>query len=165
MSSTATSLVGKYLDEANFGKEHYKLLSLVGAGGFFDSFDIYLAGSVLGTMVATKFSTVSLNASFISSTFAGLLIGTLVAGRVGDRYGRRTSYLYALLLYGVATIITAAAATPYQVIALRGIGGLGLGEAAVDVDGFADDGEGAVAVAGLAQRAGVGRQLLGVGHT
>ncbi len=127
MSSTATSLVGKYLDEANFGKEHYKLLSLVGAGGFFDSFDIYLAGSVLGTMVATKFSTVSLNASFISSTFAGLLIGTLVAGRVGDRYGRRTSYLYALLLYGVATIITAAAATPYQVIALRGIGGLGLG--------------------------------------
>lgn len=127
MSNTATSLVGKYLDDARFGKEHYKLLSLVGAGGFFDSFDIYLAGSVLGTMVVTKFSTVALNASFISSTFAGLLIGTLVAGRVGDRYGRRTSYLYALLLYGIATIITAAAATPYQVIALRGIAGLGLG--------------------------------------
>ena len=92
MSSTATSQVGKYLDEAEFGREHYKLLSLVGGGGFFDSFDIYLAGSVLGTMVATKFSTVSLNASFISSTFAGLLIGTLIAGRVGDRYGRRVSY-------------------------------------------------------------------------
>ena len=127
MSSTTPSQVGKYLDEAEFGREHYKLLSLVGGGGFFDGFDIYLAGSVLGTMVATKFSNVSLNAAFISSTFAGLLVGTLIAGRVGDRYGRRVSYMYSLLLYGVASIVTAAAATPYEVIVLRGIGGIGLG--------------------------------------
>lgn len=127
MSSTTAPRVGTYLDDAPFSREHYKLLSLVGGGGFFDSFDIYLAGSVLGTMVATKFSTVALNASFISSTFAGLLIGTLIAGRVGDRYGRRVAYLYSLLLYGVATIITAFMATPYEVIALRGIAGIGLG--------------------------------------
>ena len=32
--------------------------------------------------------------------------------------------LYSLLLYGVASIVTAAAATPYEVIVLRGIGGI-----------------------------------------
>lgn len=64
MDDNRSGGVGRYLDEARVGREHLKLLGLVGGGGFFDGFDIYLAGSVLATMVATKFSTVGQNATF-----------------------------------------------------------------------------------------------------
>lgn len=119
--------VGAYLDSARVGKEHYKVLGLVGGGGFFDGFDIYLAGSVLASMVATRFTTVHLNAAFLSATSLGLLVGTLVAGRIGDIYGRRTTYTYSLLLYGIATVVTAFGSSAWQIITLRGIAGLGLG--------------------------------------
>lgn len=134
MSNGHSTAVGAYLDEAPIGRQHWKTLGLLGAGGFFDGFDIYLAGSVLSSLVATHFLTVHSSASFLSATFLGLLLGTLVGGKLGDRYGRRATYLYSLLLYGVATLITAVAADAWQMIILRGIAGLGLG--AVLVAGY-----------------------------
>ena len=56
---------------------HRRLLWLIGAGMFFDSFDIYLAGSVLGELVHNGWSSVPLNARFISGTFVGMVIGAL----------------------------------------------------------------------------------------
>jgi len=48
---------------------HRRLLWLIGAGMFFDSFDIYLAGSLLGELVHSGWSSIELNARFISATF------------------------------------------------------------------------------------------------
>ncbi|NKQ51779.1 MFS transporter [Amycolatopsis sp. K13G38] len=130
----APSVVGRYLDQARVRRPHLKQLALLGGGGFFDAFDIYLSGSVLAAMLAAKFSTVGENATFLSATSFGLLVGTLIAGYLGDRFGRRSTYLYALALYSAATLVTSFAPSHGLIVALRVATGLGLG--AVLITGY-----------------------------
>ncbi len=103
------------------------MLWLIGAGMFFDSFDIYLAGSVLGQLVHNGWSTIPLNARFISATFIGMLIGAACAGVLGDRYGRKFTYQFNLGIFGIASFAAAAAPSMGWLIAARFVGGLGLG--------------------------------------
>ena len=88
---------------------HRRLLWLIGAGMFFDSFDIYLAGSVLGELVHSGWSSVPLNARFISMTFVGMVIGAAGAGWLGDRHGRRFFHQFNLAIFGAGSLACAAA--------------------------------------------------------
>jgi len=108
-------------------KQHYRTFFLISGGSFFDGFDLYIAGAVLAAMAASGFSSVTNNAAFISMTFVGLYFGTLMAGFLGDKYGRRTTLKYSLLVYSLATIVCAIALTFEQMVIFRAIAGLGLG--------------------------------------
>src|ERR1700726_3365038 len=88
---------------------HRRLLVLVGAGLFFDAFDLYLANSVLGSLVKSGWSTLQLNATFLSATAIGMLVGSLMAGVLGDRYGRQVSYPFNLPVFGLAAFPAPAA--------------------------------------------------------
>jgi len=103
------------------------VLALIAAGMFFDSFDLYLAGGVLGAMVQSGESTLSLNATFISSTFLGMMIGAWAAGAIGDRYGRKFSYQFNLMLFGGASLAGAFSPSMQWLIVARFFMGLGLG--------------------------------------
>jgi len=83
---------------------HRRLLFLIGAGNFFDSFDIYLAGSVLGALLHDNWSDLASNARFISATFVGMVIGAAVAGWLGDKFGRRFTYQFNLAIFGAASV-------------------------------------------------------------
>lgn len=106
---------------------HRRLLALIGAGMFFDSFDIYLAGSVLGALVSSGWSNLDLNARFISATFVGMLIGAISAGVLGDKFGRKFTYQFNLGIFGVASLAAAAAPTMTWLIVARFFAGIGLG--------------------------------------
>jgi len=106
---------------------HRRLLWLIGAGMFFDSFDIYLAGSVLGELVHNGWSSVPLNARFISATFVGMVIGAAGAGWLGDRYGRRFTYQFNLAVFGLGSLACALAPSMDWLIAARFVSGIGLG--------------------------------------
>jgi MFS transporter, putative metabolite:H+ symporter len=106
---------------------HRRLLWLIGAGMFFDSFDIYLAGSVLGELVQNGWSSIPLNARFISATFIGMVIGAAGAGWLGDKYGRRFTYQFNLAIFGLASFACAAAPDMDWLIRARFVAGVGLG--------------------------------------
>jgi putative MFS transporter len=106
---------------------HYKMLGLIGAGMFFDSFDIYLAGSVLGALIQSHWSTLDENARFVSLTFVGMLIGAAGSGFLGDRLGRKFTYQFNLGIFGVASLAAAAAPSMTWLIAARFFAGVGLG--------------------------------------
>jgi MFS transporter, putative metabolite:H+ symporter len=106
---------------------HRRLLWLIGAGMFFDSFDIYLAGSVLGELVQNGWSSIPLNARFISATFIGMVIGAAGAGWLGDRYGRRFTYQFNLAIFGLASLACAAVPDMEWLIRARFVAGIGLG--------------------------------------
>ena len=55
----------------------------------------------------TKFSTVPQNLQFISLTFVGMTLGALITGFVGDRFGRRFTYQFNLLIFGLASLAAA----------------------------------------------------------
>ncbi len=125
MSSTVNA--GARLDRLPVGSFHYRIFWLIGAGMFFDGYDLYVAGGVLAATIHSKFSTLAQNLQFISLTFVGMTLGALITGFIGDRYGRRFTYQINLLIFGVASLAAAFAANIDQLIACRFVQGLGLG--------------------------------------
>ena len=118
---------GGRLDRLPISSFHYRIFWLVGAGMFFDGYDLYVAASVLASTTQTKFSTLPQNLQFISLTFVGMTIGSFVTGFVGDKYGRRFTYQINLLIFGLASFAAAFAQDMNQLIACRFVQGLGLG--------------------------------------
>jgi putative MFS transporter len=126
---------GGRLDRLPIGPFHTRIMMLIGIGMFFDGFDIYLAGTVLGVTLKTGFSTLNQNAIFISATFVGMMLGSFATGFLGDRYGRRFTYQFNLLIFGLASLAAAFAPNMTVLIACRFVMGFGLG--AENVVGYA----------------------------
>jgi putative MFS transporter len=118
---------GARLDRLPISSFHYRIFWLVGAGMFFDGYDLYIAGGVLASLIQSKFSTLPQNLQFISLTFVGMTVGALITGFVGDKYGRRFTYQINLLIFGLAALAAACAQDMTQLIACRFVQGLGLG--------------------------------------
>jgi putative MFS transporter len=127
VTSASSVQSGARLDRLPVSGFHKRIFWLIGAGMFFDGYDLYVGTSVLGSTLASKFSTLAQNAQFVSFTFIGMTIGALAAGFLGDAYGRRFTYQFNLLLFGVASLGAAMAPSMEWLIAARFLMGLGLG--------------------------------------
>jgi len=133
---TATTVnAGPRMDRLPLAGFHRRVLWLIGAGMFFDSFDIYLAGGVLGALLHSGYSDMAMNATFISMTFVGMIIGSFAAGFLGDRFGRRFNFRFNLALFGLASLGAALSPSMQWLVAWRLIMGIGL--AAEIVVGYA----------------------------
>jgi putative MFS transporter len=118
---------GARLDRLPISSFHYRIFWLVGAGMFFDGYDLYVAGGVLASTISTHFSTLPQNLKFLSWTFIGMTLGSLITGFAGDRFGRRFTYQINLLIFGLASLAAAFAQNMDQLIVCRFVQGLGLG--------------------------------------
>src|ERR1700735_2626720 len=124
---TSAVNAGARLDRLPISSFHYRIFWLVGAGMFFDGYDLYIAGGVLASTLQTKFSTGPENLQFISLTFVGMTAGALITGFIGDRFGRRFTYQINLLIFGLASLAAAFVQNMDQLIICRFVQGLGLG--------------------------------------
>lgn len=118
---------GARLDRLPICGFHWRILSLIGAGMFLDAFDIYLAGGVLGAVLKEGWSTIEMNAAFVTATFIGMTLGAWFSGILGDRYGRRFSYQVNLAIFGLASLAAALAPSMPVLIVARFFIGIGLG--------------------------------------
>jgi len=118
---------GPRLDRLPLSSFHRRIMWLIGAGMFFDGFNIYLAGIVLGATVKSGFSTLGQNAQFVSATFVGMMLGSFATGFLGDRHGRRFTYQANLAIFGFASLAAVLAPSMNVLILLQFIIGLGLG--------------------------------------
>ncbi len=123
----ATVNAGARLDRLPISSFHYRIFWLIGAGMFFDGYDLYVGTTVLGATLQSKFSTLAQNAQFISLTFLGMTIGAFITGFLGDRYGRRFTYQFNLMIFGLASLAAAFAPNMETLNILRFVMGLGLG--------------------------------------
>lgn len=119
--------IARRLDRLPIGTFHRKILGMIGIGIFLDSFELQMAGAILGALLASKWSTPDLNAWFISATFMGFVVGCWASGVLGDRLGRRYCYQINLAVFGIASLLAAFAPNMYWLIALRFVMGVGLG--------------------------------------
>src|ERR1700722_4981633 len=99
--------VGARLDRLPLLPFHYKVFWLLGAGMFFDGYDLYVGTNVLGATVQSGFSTMQQNAQFVSLSYFGLTIGSFLAGFIGDKYGRRFIFQFNLVIFGLSSIAAA----------------------------------------------------------
>jgi putative MFS transporter len=142
--ATPAAEITARLDRLPMTRHMWMLVLLISLGGWFDTYAIFLTGSIAPGMFADKIftpTTVSLFgftglASFIAALFTGLFIGTLFFTQAADRFGRRTVFTYSLVWYCIATLVMAFQYTPTGVNLWRMIAGVGIGVELVTVDTF-----------------------------
>ncbi len=142
--ATPAAEITARLDRLPMTRHMWMLVLLISLGGWFDTYAIFLTGSIAPGMFADKIftpTTVSLFgftglASFIAALFTGLFIGTMFFTRAADRFGRRTVFTYSLVWYCVATLIMAFQTTAGGINLWRMIAGIGIGVELVTVDTF-----------------------------
>lgn len=119
--------VAAAMDDMTFGSFHWRVMSLIVAGLFFDLFDVAVLGSLAPDLIRSHFAAPAQVGLIASATFFGLLLGSIVQGELTDRFGRKAVYQANLLIYGLATIAAAAAPNYIVLASLRFVAGIGLG--------------------------------------
>ncbi len=122
-------------------KEIWKVITASSAGTLIEWYDFYIFGS-LSTIIAHKFFPDTNPTAALLSTLAtfaaGFIVrpfGALVFGRLGDRIGRKYTFLLTLILMGGATFLigcvpgyaTIGGWAPLLILLLRLVQGLALG--------------------------------------
>ncbi len=105
----------------------WRVLFLTGIGWMFDAMD---QGMVSGVMASIgkewKLSPPDLG-MLGSASAVGMAVGAAVAGMVADRLGRRTVVTYTLVLFGIASALSAFSPSFHFLLLFRFLTGLGLG--------------------------------------
>ena len=118
-----------------------KVIFASSLGTMFEWYDFYLYGSMAAILAQHFFSAVNPTAGFIfallafAAGFAVRPFGALLFGRIGDRVGRKYTFLVTILLMGLSTFLVGVLpnyeaigiAAPIMLIVLRLLQGLALG--------------------------------------
>lgn len=115
------------LDRVPVSRYHRRVIGTLGAGTFFDAFDIVSIATVLSSISATYHLSASRAGLLISAGFLGQAIGAIGFGLVSERLGRRRVFLVALVVMGLFGLISALSWSSTSLGAFRLIQGLGLG--------------------------------------
>jgi MFS family permease len=127
--------------EQKTGWELMKVILASSLGTLIEWYDFYLYGALSPIIAKQFFPSENPTAAFLAAlaTFAaGFVVrpfGALVFGRIGDRVGRKYTFLLTLVLMGISTFAIGlvpsyakiGAAAPFIILALRLIQGLALG--------------------------------------
>lgn len=115
------------LDAQEVGAGHRRVTMLAGFGWMFDAMDIGLLSFVLVALAQDWGLTQGQVGLAISVGLFGMFVGAAASGALADRFGRKTLLLSTLLVYSVATGLTALAWGFGVLLVLRFVTGLGLG--------------------------------------
>ena len=115
------------LDELPFTRKHGRLLVGSGLGWALDALDVGLLSFVIAQLAVVWSSDKGALAFVASAGFAGMAIGAAVGGSLSDRLGRKTVFALTLLVYGLATGLSALSWSVGALLVLRFVVGLGLG--------------------------------------
>jgi MFS family permease len=115
------------LDGLRFRRVHLLVLVLVAFGTLINAIEEYDVG-LASPLIARQWGLSNTSVSLLTTvTFAGMAIGSVAAGAIGDRHGRRRTYLYNLAIYTVGAPLAALAPSFGWLLCARFVVGLGLG--------------------------------------
>jgi len=119
--------VSEAIDKARFGGFQWSVVALCGLLLIVDGYDVFVAGTVLPTLIKEWGLTKPEAGALQAWALFGMMFGALVFGPLADRIGRRKGIAISFLMFTVATIFTGFANSPEQFKALRFLAGLGCG--------------------------------------
>src|SRR5688500_3469335 len=139
--ATAATTAEAHPPAAPMTKEERKVIIASSAGTVFEWYDFYLAGSLAANIAATFVPGTNDTAKFIftllsfAAGFAVRPFGALFFGRLGDKIGRKYTFLVTMTVMGLATFVVGllpgyaaiGIAAPIAFIACRLLQGLALG--------------------------------------
>ncbi len=121
------SVVAARLERLPFSRFHFNLLCIGGLGFAFEAVDAAIIAFLL-PVLRNLWHLSSVQTGIVgSSTYVGFLFGALLAGLLGDRFGRRTVMMWALVLFCIASFASAFVDDWQSFLWCRVIGGIGMG--------------------------------------
>lgn len=115
---------------------HRRFVSLIALGGWFDFYDIFMMAYIGAAMQHSGFLSRDEFGLLIAAGFLGMFVGTVLFGMGSDRFGRRTAFLWMLLIYSGFTLAGAFAPDAWSLIVLRALAGVGIGAELVVIDTY-----------------------------
>lgn len=126
-ASAASPTRGQRLDGLPFTVEHRRLLIGSGMGWALDAMDVGLIAFVVAALTVHWTLAPEQAAWLVAAGFTGMALGAAGGGLLADRFGRRRVFALTLLLFGLASGMSALAGSLVVLIVLRFFIGLGLG--------------------------------------
>jgi hypothetical protein len=137
-----TVLTAQELDDAiercKISWFHYVLLVICGLNFMVDSMEISLLPYLVNCVGVEWNLTTEQKASIGGAVYAGCVVGCFIWGAIGDKFGRRWTYLAAASLIAIAGFASAAATSFTSLLLIRVIVGFGIGGAHVPFDLLAE---------------------------
>jgi MFS transporter, putative metabolite:H+ symporter len=115
------------MDRVPVSRFHTRVVGTLGAGTFFDAFDVVSIATVLSAISATYGLSPSRAGLLVSAGFLGQAVGAIGFGLISERLGRRRVFLAALVVMGVFGIVSAFSWSSTSLGAIRLVQGFGLG--------------------------------------
>jgi MFS transporter, putative metabolite:H+ symporter len=134
--NTAESTIAARIERLPLGGFHRRFIALVSLGNFFDLYDIFIVAYIGAALQQSGFLSLRQFTFFVAAGFLGMFVGTVVFGMGSDRMGRRSAFIFLLLIYSVFTFADAFAPTAGWLIALRFFAGVGIGAEIVVIDTY-----------------------------
>ncbi|MBV9323274.1 MAG: MFS transporter [Chloroflexi bacterium] len=134
-----TDTVAARLNRLPVARLHWGMVLRLSLGEFFDLYDLFMVSYVGAALVASNFLTRDLLPWFVASGFFGMFVGVLGFAVVADVVGRRSAFLITLLIYSIATLLTAFSPNAAVLLVLRFIAGIGIGAELVIIDTYISD--------------------------
>ena len=119
--------VSEAIDDGPFGRFQWMVVALCGALLIVDGYDVFVAGTVLPTLIAEWGLTKPQAGALQAWALFGMMFGALILGPLADRIGRKKGVAISFALFTSATVMTGFASTPEQFKVFRFIAGLGCG--------------------------------------
>ncbi|MDD8024472.1 MAG: aromatic acid/H+ symport family MFS transporter [Paracoccaceae bacterium] len=119
--------VSEAIDNGRFGRFQWMVVALCGAVLIVDGYDVFVAGTVLPTLIGEWGLTKPQAGALQAWALFGMMFGALVFGPLADRIGRKKGIGISFMLFTTATLLTGFANTPEQFKFFRFIAGLGCG--------------------------------------
>jgi putative MFS transporter len=126
-TTTSRPTRAQRLDALPWTRAHSRILGGSGVGWALDAMDVGLISFVIAQLAVVWEADAGQLGLVASAGFLGMAIGASVGGLLADRLGRRQVFALTLLVYGLATGVSALAMSVGALIALRFVVGLGLG--------------------------------------
>jgi MFS transporter, putative metabolite:H+ symporter len=139
--STAALIVAERLEALPIAGGMRRLVARISAGGWFEFYDLFMSAYIaLGLIRHGLFSATGSDlasvAGFTAAGFLGMFIGALIFGWVSDQLGRKTTFVWSLLLYSLMTAAMALAPRALTIDLFRLIAGIGIGVQIVTIDAY-----------------------------
>lgn len=115
---------------------HRRFIGLISLGGWFDFYDIFMMAYIGAALQNSGFLSRDEFGLVIAAGFVGMFAGAILFGMGSDRFGRRTSFLFMLMIYSTFTLLGAFAQDAWSLIVLRALAGLGIGAELVVIDTY-----------------------------
>src|SRR5262245_6783055 len=117
------------LDRLPWSRWHWRIVAALGVTWILDGLEVTIVGALGATL--TSPTTLNLSTTDVGLTasayLSGSVAGALLFGRLTDRQGRKKWFLRTLLLYLIATVLTALSWDLWSFMTFRFLTGMGIG--------------------------------------